>query len=112
MSETTSDKKEEHSFWFAVAALALAMAAVVFSYLSWGYCLSTLWQWVAIPKGLPAIGMIEFAVAVLIVRNLPKTASDNDDDKSLKQQAKDAAWAVCKPWALLVSGWLIIWVAS
>jgi len=73
---------------------------------SWGYCLSIIWDWLAVPRGLPAIGIIEAAIAALVVRGM------NSRPEPENLQAKAMGYAILAPWETLFFAYVALWVVS
>lgn len=99
---------------FAVLVGALVYACVVLFAVAVGlefaYVESVLWQWFAIPRGLPPVSLTEFfgfSCLLALFRAKPPLKSETEDKRTASEKAVAMVGFVTLPWLVLFMAWLV-----
>jgi hypothetical protein len=93
-------------FGLPVAVLSVLLTGVYFAFAN-GFVAQQLWEWHAVPLGMPQVKWTTFAVAAIGTRVLwtPRVDTKEDDEMPLSKRFAKAMGYVIAPWMGLAIGW-------
>ena len=93
-----------------IGILTMAAFAVAYFAFAQGFMLAKLWEWHAVPRGLPAMSWAQWATIALGIRTLWPAASVNCGEKKPEKSETlgKLGGLIIAPWLGLLLGW---WLA-
>lgn len=98
--------KELDSLLAVLIAAGVVLALSVYSVFSGGYVASCIWEWYAVPHGLPDVTWREFAAGSLLIAAIRRKEVQHDNRTSDEKKLGMVALMVA-PWFVLLLAWVI-----